>query len=138
MLLSRLVFGCHSIYICSPEQVCSKDVNAEQLAVPNKCDVVMSASVVKHLIDNQGKTTKFWEIPVTVREYQIVGKHRLSWYFLFSLVLEITLYLSFIMYSQYCLLIFKVCKTWGGSSASLIWLAIIVFSCCTCQIETAC
>ncbi|KAH3828266.1 hypothetical protein DPMN_130219, partial [Dreissena polymorpha] len=57
-------------YVWSNE-VCSQDVNAEQLAVPNLCNVVMSASVVKYLIDNQGNSGKHWEMPITVREYQI-------------------------------------------------------------------
>ncbi|XP_053395639.1 uncharacterized protein LOC123532611 [Mercenaria mercenaria] len=51
--------------------VCSQDANAEQLAVPNKCDIVMSASAIRRLIDNQGKVFKYWDMPFTVREYQI-------------------------------------------------------------------
>ncbi|KAL4222427.1 ER membrane protein [Mactra antiquata] len=52
--------------------VCSRDSNAEQLAVPNKCDIVMSSSSVKHLVDNQGTSCKYWDMPFTVREYSII------------------------------------------------------------------
>ncbi|XP_052813824.1 uncharacterized protein LOC128240884 [Mya arenaria] len=54
-------------------EVTSQDVNVEQLAVPNLCDVAMSASVVCHLVDNQGnkRYKRHWDIPITVREYSI-------------------------------------------------------------------